>query len=90
MKYIEVELENKNMGKRLQNYTKISPGCVMNCHPGIFWVTKHNTTSNCHPISQNPAPLIHKEVENDNDDNTDDDKETEEFVDGDIWDDIKA
>jgi hypothetical protein len=88
MTYVEVELENKNMGKILQKYTKISPECVMNCHPGPFWVKKHNTTSKCHPIGQE-VPLIRK-VEDGNDDYTDDDKETDESVDDDLEDDIKA
>ena len=76
MTYVEGELENQNMGKILQSYAKISPECVMQCHPGPIWVKKLNTTSKCHPIGQNPAPLKN---EVDEDDNTDDENiETEE------------
>lgn len=75
MTYVEVELENKDIGTILQKYTKVSPECVMNCHPGPFWVKKHNTTSKCHPIGQNPAelkndqPLKDEDDEGDNSDN---------------------
>ncbi len=88
MTYVEVELENENMGKILQSYTKISPECVMYCHPGPIWVKKHNTTSKCHPIGQNPPPLKN---EVDEDDNTDDENiETEESFDDNIEDNDKA
>lgn len=90
MTYVEVELENKNMGNILQKYTKISSECVMNCHPGPIWVKKHNTTSKCHRFGEDPAPLIRKDEEDGTDGNTDDNRGTGESVDGDIEDDIKA
>jgi len=89
--YVEVELENENMGKILQEYTKVSPDCVMDCHPGPKWIKQNNATSRCHPVGQNPTLL--KEIQQDgengdindedrdnvpDDDNTDDDSTAEE------------
>lgn len=94
MTYVEVELENKNFGMILQKYTKVSPECVMYCHPGPFWVKKHNATSKCHPIGQNPADKkndqVLKDDEEETDDNTDDDNaESGESDDEEIEDDIE-
>jgi len=92
--YVEVELENENMGKILQEYTKVSPDCVMDCHPGPKWIKQNNATSRCHPVGQNPTLL--KEIQQDgengdindedrdnvpDDDNTDDDSAEDEELD---------
>ena len=57
--YVEVELENENIGTILQQYTKVSPDCLMECHPGK-WMIQNNATSQCHPIGQNPARVTNK------------------------------
>ena len=58
--YVEVELENENVGEILQQYTKISPDCLLDCHPGPKWIKLNNATSQCHPIGQNPAHVANK------------------------------
>jgi len=62
MTYIEAELENPNIGSILQQYTKVSPDCVLSCHPGPHWIKKHNTITKCHPIGQEPALLKEGEI----------------------------
>jgi len=93
MTYVEVELENKNMGKILEGYTRVSPSCVMDCHPGPKWVSQHNTTTGrCHPIGQTPplkdkflkSPVIEMQKDGDGDDDDDANAEDgEEDEDGD-------
>jgi hypothetical protein len=58
--YVEVELENENVGEILQHYTKISPDCLLDCHPGPKWIKLNNATSQCHPIGLNPAHVANK------------------------------
>ena len=62
MTYVEVEIENPNIGSILQQYTKVSPDCVLYCHPGPHWIKKHNTITKCHPIGQEPALLKEGEI----------------------------
>ena len=71
MTYVEVELENEEMGNILHNYTKVSPDCVMDCHPGPKWVRQNNATSRCHPVGQ-PEVVVNGGRDVETDDNTDD------------------
>jgi hypothetical protein len=86
--YIEVEIENPNIGSILQHYTKVSPECVLYCHPGPHWIKKHNTITKCHPIGQEPALLKEGEIwpgykkmrTNSDDDNRGDDEGNNETL----------
>ncbi len=52
--YVEVELEDENMAKKLENYTGVPSTCVMDCHPGPKWVREHpNATRRCVPVNWN-------------------------------------
>ena len=50
MTYVEVELENKRIGEILEKYTKVSPECIQDCHPGPLWMKQNNVASRCHPV----------------------------------------
>ena len=86
--YIEVEIENPNIGSILHHYTKVSPECVLYCHPGPHWIKKHNTITKCHPIGQEPALLKEGEIwpgykktrSNSDDNNRDDDEGNNETL----------
>jgi len=46
--YVEVELEDENMAKKLEYYTGVPSTCVMDCHPGPKWIREHpNVTGRC-------------------------------------------
>jgi len=46
--YVEVELEDENMAKKLEYYTGVPSTCVMDCHPGPKWIREHpNVTGKC-------------------------------------------
>ncbi len=69
--YVEVELENENVGKILEQFTKVSQECLMDCHPGPKWIKQNNATSQCHPIGQNPAHISNTQVVEPEKDETD-------------------
>mmetsp|Transcript_17804 Transcript_17804/g.27949 ORF Transcript_17804/g.27949 Transcript_17804/m.27949 type:complete len:403 (-) Transcript_17804:1191-2399(-) len=64
--YVEVELENVKMAEQLEQYTGVKQSCVQVCHPGPFWIRKHDTTSKCHPPGEEP-PEIDLDAKNDDD-----------------------
>ena len=93
MSYFEVELENPNMAKILQHYTKISPDCVMDCHPGPKWVRENNATSRCHPVGKNPALMREIVEDGENGDINDanhDGEEDDDNIDDDDDDSVEA
>ncbi|KAL7459161.1 hypothetical protein ACHAWC_010899 [Mediolabrus comicus] len=55
--YVEVELENDKMAEQLEYYTGVTQKCVQVCHPGPHWIRKHDTTSKCHPVGEEPPEI---------------------------------
>ena len=55
--YVEVELENDKMAEQLEYYTGVAQKCVQVCHPGPHWIRKHDTTSKCHPVGEEPPEI---------------------------------
>ncbi len=55
--YVEVELENDRMAEQLERYTGVKQSCVQVCHPGPNWIRKHDTTSKCHPVGEEPPSI---------------------------------
>lgn len=76
--YFEVELENDSMGKILQQYTKISHECLLDCHPGPKWIKINNATSQCHPIGQGPVRTVNIKEKFEPDEEGSDDDENED------------
>ena len=55
--YVEIELENDKMAEQLEYYTGVAQECVQVCHPGPHWIRKHDTTSKCHPVGEEPPEI---------------------------------
>ncbi|KAL7459157.1 hypothetical protein ACHAWC_010895 [Mediolabrus comicus] len=55
--YVEVELEDDKMAEQLEYYTGVEQKCVQVCHPGPQWIRKHDTTSKCHPVGDEPPEI---------------------------------
>jgi hypothetical protein len=71
--YVEVELEDEQMGDSLEFYTGVPASCVMDCHPGPKWMRQTNNTSRCTPALKTEEAIANAKVASKRSDDDDDD-----------------
>ena len=77
--YVEVKLEDEEMGKKMEGYTGIPSDCVMDCHPGPKWVVEHpEAGGKCVPMGNTQALSTKNEQDSDDDGSTEDNEGNDE------------